>query len=308
MRLTPAAAVRAWRTPDGPVTVEVSVDGREILVTAHGEGATWAVDRADLLLGECDDAAGFDHRLHPAVRDATRRLPGLRLGRSLAVTDAVIASVVEQKVTSLDAHRTWRRLQSTLGEPAPGNLGLTLPVDPHRLAATPWWTLHSVGLERRRAECLQRVAACSARLEALATQPPDTADAALQSIAGVGPWTAAEVRLVALGDADAVSVGDWHLPSMVAWALAGEPRATDDRMLELLEPWRGHRGRVLRLLGAAGHAAPRRGPRMPDVDIARLDGPAAEGRWSGRPGSNWGPRAPKARTLPTAPRPGRRQG
>jgi hypothetical protein len=34
-------------------------------------------------------------------------------------------------------------------------------------------------------------------------------------------------------------------------------------MLELLEPYRGHRGRVLRLLLAGGIAAPRRGPRLP---------------------------------------------
>ena len=46
---------------------------------------------------------------------------------------------------------------------------------------------------------------------------------------------------------------------MVAWALAGEPRGTDERMLELLEPYAGHRGRVLRLLVMSGLAPPRAG-------------------------------------------------
>jgi 3-methyladenine DNA glycosylase/8-oxoguanine DNA glycosylase len=67
---------------------------------------------------------------------------------------------------------------------------------------------------------------------------------------------------VALGDADAVSVGDYHLPNTVAFALAGEARADDERMLELLAPFAGHRGRVVRLIEGSGITAPRRGPRM----------------------------------------------
>ncbi len=99
-----------------------------------------------------------------------------------------------------------------------------------------------------------------------------TADAfaRLTALPGVGPWTAAEVARVALGDTDAVSVGDYHLPHQVAWALAGEPRADDDRMLELLEPYRGHRARVVRLIEAAGILAPRHGPRRPLRAITSL--------------------------------------
>jgi 3-methyladenine DNA glycosylase/8-oxoguanine DNA glycosylase len=79
---------------------------------------------------------------------------------------------------------------------------------------------------------------------------------------GIGPWTAAEVVRLALGDPDAVSVGDFHLPNLVSWLLAGEPRGTDERMLELLAPYAGHRGRVQLLLEASGAHAPRYGPRM----------------------------------------------
>ena len=67
---------------------------------------------------------------------------------------------------------------------------------------------------------------------------------------------------------DAVSVGDYHLPNVVAWALASEARADDARMLELLEPYRGQRGRVIRLLEASGIGAPRFGPKMPIRSIA----------------------------------------
>jgi 3-methyladenine DNA glycosylase/8-oxoguanine DNA glycosylase len=91
----------------------------------------------------------------------------------------------------------------------------------------------------------------------------------LQLFPGIGPWTAAEVARLALGDPDAVSVGDYHLPNLVAWTLAGEPRGTDERMLELLEPFRGHRGRVQRLLESGGAHAPRYGPRTEVRPIER---------------------------------------
>jgi len=92
---------------------------------------------------------------------------------------------------------------------------------------------------------------------------PDAARRRLTAVPGLGEWSAAEIAAVALGDADAVSTGDYHLKHVVSWALAGEPRGSDDRMLELLEPYRGQRGRAIRLLELAGVQAPRRGPRKP---------------------------------------------
>jgi 3-methyladenine DNA glycosylase/8-oxoguanine DNA glycosylase len=92
----------------------------------------------------------------------------------------------------------------------------------------------------------------------------------IQAFRGVGPWSAARVAMTALGDPDAVPTGDYHLPHMVAWALAERPRGTDEEMLELLEPYVGHRGRVLRLLLAAGVGAPRFGPRMSLRSIERI--------------------------------------
>ena len=91
----------------------------------------------------------------------------------------------------------------------------------------------------------------------------------LEAFPGVGPWTAAHVALIALGDPDAVPVGDYHLADTVGYALVGTPRSSDERMLELLEPYRGHRARVIRLVEVAGIKAPRFGPKMPLRDIAR---------------------------------------
>jgi 3-methyladenine DNA glycosylase/8-oxoguanine DNA glycosylase len=133
---------------------------------------------------------------------------------------------------------------------------------------TPYFELHPFGVERRRAETLRAVCARAARIERLAELDPTDARGRLEALPGVGPWTAAMVARVAFADADAVAVGDFHLPNVVCWALAREPRGTDERMLALLEPYRGHRGRVQLLLMAAGVRAPAYGPRR---EPARID-------------------------------------
>ena len=137
----------------------------------------------------------------------------------------------------------------TLGEPAPGPLpGMFVPPRPERVAATPYQVFHRLGIERRRADVLRRAAVVARRLEETVGLPLEAAYARFRAIPGVGPWTAARTALIALGDPDAVPVGDLHIPHMVSWHLAGERRGSDERMLELLEPYRGHRGRVVRLL------------------------------------------------------------
>ena len=199
-----------------------------------------------------------------------RRLTGLRIGRSRAVMEALVPAILEQKVTGSEASRAGRGLVARYGEPAPGPLGLLVPPDPAILAVLPYYELHPLGVEQRRAEVIRRVARHAAALEGLVAAAPGDVDRRLQSYVGIGPWTAAEVGARALGDPDAVSVGDFHLPNLVAWALAGEPRADDARMLALLEPWRGQRGRVIRMLEASGMTAPRYGPRISPRSIAGI--------------------------------------
>ena len=257
--------VRATRTPEGPTTERLRHLGDEIEIEAWGPGSGWALDAALDLVGERDDPQPFRPE-HPLLRDLLRRLPGLRMGRSNAVFEALVPAVLEQKITGLEAGRVRRRLVQLYGEPAPGppevSAGLFVPPAPERLAALPYHAFHPLGLERRRAETLIRLAGRATALEALVAWPPDEARTRLETLPGIGPWTAAETARIALGDPDAVSVGDYPLPSLVSWALAGEPRGDDGRMLQLLEPYAGQRGRVQRLLEASGISAPRYGPRM----------------------------------------------
>jgi 3-methyladenine DNA glycosylase/8-oxoguanine DNA glycosylase len=270
-----ATVWRATRTPAGPGTeaLVASPGAGCVQAWAWGPGAGWLLDHLPALLGAGDGAAGFAAltRRHPTppppgwdvVAALARRHLGLRIPRSGAVVEACVPSVLEQKVTGKEARRSYRELVTALGETAPGpRPGLLLPPAPAALAGRPSWELHRFGIERRRAETIRRVAAGAARLEGAVTLPRDEARTRLTAVAGVGPWTAAEVALVAFGDPDAVSIGDFHLPHQVAWSFTGCRRGDDRLMLELLEPWRGHRGRVLRLLTAGGITTPRRGPRQ----------------------------------------------
>jgi 3-methyladenine DNA glycosylase/8-oxoguanine DNA glycosylase len=271
MRVRSQEVWRATRTPAGPGTERlVPLAGGELLVEAWGPGAAWLVDRAPALVGELDDDADFRPEL-PLLRDLHRRHAGLRLCRSEAVLEAATASILEQRVAGAEAWRGWGALVRGLGEPAPGPLpGLFVPPAPSALADARYPLYHTYGIERGRAETVRRAAAHAERLEEALELPLEAARLRLRALPGMGHWTAAEVAAVALGDPDAVSVGDYHLPHVVSWAFTGEPRATDERMLELLEPYRGHRGRVVRLLMAGGVAPPRRGPRLPLRNVAAM--------------------------------------
>src|SRR5207302_4473792 len=203
----------------------------------------------------------------PALASARRRHPGLRIPKTRAVFESLVPIVIGQKVAADAARDSYRALVHALGTPAPGPLRLTIAPPAEILAHTPYWTFHRFGIERRRAEVIIRAARSAKRLEETAGMDMTAAYRRLRAFPGVGPWTAAKVAMVALGDGDAVPVGDYHLPHSIGYALEGTPRSTDERMLELLEPYRGHRARVIRLITTAGITAPRFGPRKPLRDI-----------------------------------------
>ena len=256
---------RTSRTPDGPGTLRVTGAGAAVTVvsaTAWGPGAAWLLDTLPCLLGARDDPAGFAPA-HPLLRELARRYRGARVGRSGRVLEALVPAVLEQKVVSIEAHRAWRVLLTRFGDPAPGPAPAGMRVFP---AARTWsripsWEWHRAGVEAVRARTIIAAARAPGRIEETTAMAAAEADRRLRALPGVGPWTSAEVRQRACGDADAVSVGDYHLPAVVGWALAGHV-VDDAGMLELLAPYAGHRYRATRLVELSGPRPPRRGPRM----------------------------------------------
>lgn len=259
-----AGPVKAWRTPDGPVAVLLAEDraDRAIVARAWGSGAGWLLDRLPRLLGADDDPTGFVPR-HDVVARAHRAHAGLAVPATGLVVESLVPTVLEQRVTGQEAFAAYRRLVRRFGEPAPGPWaasGLRVAPDAAGWARVPSWAWLRAGVDARRAETIRGALARAGRLEALAELPLAEARSRLGALPGVGRWTVAEVAHTALGDADAVSFGDYHVAADIGWALTGTP--TDDAGLEvLLRPYAGHRYRVQRLLELAGHRRPRRGPR-----------------------------------------------
>lgn len=262
------AVWRTTRTVAGPATIRLTQPAREVLrCEGWGEGAALAVAQAPELLGERDDPAAFEPRLD-LLHDAHRRNDGLRIPRTAAVFEALVPAILEQKIITLQAHASWRRLVQRFGEPAPGPVPRPMHVVPtaETWAELPTWEWHRANVDPSRARTISNAARFAAKIDEAAAMSTEAAAARLMLFPGIGPWTAAEVAQRALGDADAVSVGDFHLSNYVGHALYGRDM-TDAEMLEALAPWAGHRYRVIRLLLAARvPGRPRRGPRLAFVD------------------------------------------
>jgi 3-methyladenine DNA glycosylase/8-oxoguanine DNA glycosylase len=264
MRVGDRIAVRAVNTSAGPATLEIFATDDAVQVRAWGPGADVALSLVPGLIGNLDDASTLKPH-HRLVAELVRARPGLRLTRSGSVIDALVVSILAQKITGEEAQRSYAQLLYRHGEVAPGpygRQGLRVPPPPEKLARLPYWAFHPLGVERRRADTIRAAAAVAPQLERIASLAPDERSRRLRSLNGVGEWTAAETMRIALGDPDAVSVGDYHLPRVICWALAGEARGSDERMLELLEPYRGQRARVALLIEHGVARQARRAPRM----------------------------------------------
>ncbi|WP_030422606.1 DNA-3-methyladenine glycosylase 2 family protein [Streptomyces sp. SCSIO 75703] len=262
---------RASRTPAGPGTLRISVRGGEVRGQAWGPGAGWLLERLPALLGADDDPAAFVPR-HRLLALTARRRPGLRLTRTGLVLESLIPSVLEQKVTTLEAYRAWRLLVLRFGEPAPGPAPERMAVmpAPRTWALIPSWEWHRAGVDDKRAATVLRAVRLAARMEETAAMEPGEARRRLEVVPGIGPWTSAETVQRSHGAPDAVTVGDLHLPGIVGYALAGDRSADDAEMLRLLEPYAGQRHRAARLVLLSGQVPPRRAPRMAPRRIERL--------------------------------------
>ena len=250
----------ATRSPAGAVTLRCTPAPEGIDVAAWGPGTGWALSHAATLAGALDTPE--DPLMpHPGLRVLQRRYARVRFVRTHRVLDAAVIAVLGQRVTGLEARRSWAALVRRLGEPAPGPGGLLLPPAPERLAGLPSWAFHPLGVDRRRAETIRRLASLSHAIDHV-TSPPAELGRRLATVPGVGPWTVAETTALALGDPDALPVGDYHAKHVVVCAFTGRPRGTDAEMVALLAPFQGQRRRVLRWLLLAGAGPARVAPRQ----------------------------------------------
>jgi 3-methyladenine DNA glycosylase/8-oxoguanine DNA glycosylase len=273
-RLSPGEFWRASFTPCGPATLRIRWDPADresdrVDAEAWGPGREWMMQRARAMTGALDPGYCFVDA-HPAVMRGQRNHPNVRFGASSMLFHELVPTILAQRITGGEAIRQWHRLCRKLGEPAPGPpVGLVLPPSPAALAGRPAWWFHPLGIEAKRAEAMRAVGRHADKFWAWSELDPTELAAKLTLLPGIGQWTIGSVLASAVGDPDAVAVGDFHLKNWVSYALDGRPRGTDERMLELLAPYAGQRGRVVRLLLLDGPAPPAFGPRQRILPMAR---------------------------------------
>lgn len=254
---------RATHTATGPATLHVLIPPvgqvTEVRAEAWGPGAEAVLDTVPALVGAHDRPEHFVPH-HPLAAEIIRRSPGRRMPATGTLVEVLVPTVLEQKVTGLEAREAFRALCRRHGSAAPGPARLWLPPSPSRVAELGYADLHPLGVERRRAEVVLRVCRRAERIERLVAGDPARARRVLEELPGIGPWTSASATLLTFGDPDAVVVGDFHLPHLVVNALTGRRHGGDAEMLELLAPYAGQRARAQLLLAGAANR-PRRGPR-----------------------------------------------
>ncbi|HEY3709959.1 MAG TPA: DNA-3-methyladenine glycosylase 2 family protein [Amycolatopsis sp.] len=253
----------AANTPAGPGTLALlhRPDG-DIEAEAWGDGAGFLLDGVPALLGADDDDTGFVAH-HEVVAEARRRSPGLRLGATGRVWDSLVLAVLEQKVASPEALRSWSELCRWFGAraPGPGPDRLRVPPDPVAIRSIVDWNWHRVGVDLKRRTALINAARVAPRLEEAVALRGVAGRALLRKVPGIGVWTASEIAQRAWGDPDAVSFGDYNIPSMVGHTLLGR-KIDDEGLAELLAPYAPQRQRAIRYLEASGARKPRFGPRI----------------------------------------------
>ncbi|OZM75332.1 3-methyladenine DNA glycosylase [Amycolatopsis antarctica] len=267
-------AGRTWltaNTPAGNATLMLCAlaDG-DVDARAWGPGADLLRSGVPALLGAHDDDTGFVAH-HEAVARARHGRPGLRIGATGRVWDVLVPSVLEQKVTGYEAHRSWRELCRRFGEPAPGPApeGMRVPPTPLAIRSIVDWDWHAAGVDLTRRRTLIAAARVAPRLERAVELRGAEGRRLLRHVPGIGVWTAAEIAQRAWGDPDAVSFGDFHIPAVVGHALLGHP-LDDAGLAEVLAPYAPHRQRAVRYLEASGFSRPRFGPRHPIRDYRTL--------------------------------------
>ncbi|MCU1682248.1 MAG: hypothetical protein JWQ81_2987 [Amycolatopsis sp.] len=248
----------AANTPDGAGALALSRrSGGEVEAEAWGPGADRLLSGVPALLGANDDDSGFTAH-HAVIAEARRRHPGLRIGATGRVWDSLVLAVLEQKVAGREAIRSWRELCAWFGEPAPGPgpEGLRVPPTPVAIRSIVDWKWHRAGVDLSRRSTLIRAARVAHRLERAVELGGVEGRSLLRKVQGIGVWTAAEIAQRAWGDPDAVSFGDYNIPSIVGHALTGAP-LDDAGLFEVLAPYAPQRQRAVRYLGAAGFRKPR---------------------------------------------------
>ena len=244
---------KAFDTADGPCVVEIRAEQDGLTLGAEGASANEALADFASALAQ-DDGHGAFAPESPLLARLHRANHGMRLVRVPWRFDLAAVAVLQQRVTTTEAMQQWGRIVRKYG-PRVGDELRAFP-SAERVAQMASWQFEELGIDPKRARTMVVLARELVRRKTLAETDLAIVRARLAAVRGVGPWTTDMILGFAYGDPDALPLGDLHLPHLITWALARERPGSDARMVQLLEPYRGHRFRVVRLLWVGGVKRP----------------------------------------------------
>jgi 3-methyladenine DNA glycosylase/8-oxoguanine DNA glycosylase len=254
-RLTNNTFNQARWYPSGPATLRLTLRQDTIELDAFGPGARDAAGSATRLLGITDIPPQLIG--HSAAERISQMHRGIRLSRCASFSAQLVTVILQQRIEWQQAARQWRRLCKAAGDPAPCG-DLTLPPSFERLRDLTLLEFRKLNISEQQAKTIKEVGRIWKRIDGWAETSTQELRTRLSYVPGIGPWTTEMTLALYWAEADAVPLGDYALPHTVAYALTGRHRSDDKEMLDLLEPYRPHRGRLVRWIMGSNIAPPRR--------------------------------------------------
>jgi AraC family transcriptional regulator of adaptative response / DNA-3-methyladenine glycosylase II len=249
LRLLLHVVQEAAQLAPGPGHVEA------VLHLADLRDLTSAVQRCRRLLDLDADPVAVQETLadDTIVGSAVRHAPGRRVPGAVDGDELAVRAVLGQQVSVAAARTLAGRLAATYGDPLPMTHGEVDRLFPTAaaLADAPDAALPVPASRRRTLRRLTHHLAVGD----IALHPGvdrDAAVVALAALRGIGPWTAAYVRMRALGDPDVFLPTDLGARrALEALGLPGDPRNADTtarrwrpwRSYALVHLWAGHAAR-----------------------------------------------------------------
>jgi DNA-3-methyladenine glycosylase II len=233
-----------WTT----VGVRVTADCTELLADIVANPGALPLERIrsqiERILSLDVDGTGFQAvaERDPVVRNLQARYPGLRPVQFHSPYEAAAWTIIGQRIRMTQAAGIKTRMATQLGESIDfGAKQLPSFPAPDRLAALQEFP----GLTRRKIEQLQAIgrAAGQGQLDATAlrNRPPDESLAHLQTLPGIGPFSAELILLRGAGHPDVFPTQEKRLHRAMAAVYHLGPNPTQAALQNIAANWRPYR-------------------------------------------------------------------
>jgi DNA-3-methyladenine glycosylase II len=254
-RFSDEAFVRPILLDETPILIHVPLgqDGEGNSVKVYWRSPAGRIDRrrlrrllAGMFFLNFDLGEFYAHRLDPVMRRLTRRFAGFRPILTPTIFESAVWAIMGQQVNLQFAYRLKSRLVEKV------NRSFEIDGERYRLFPTAsdvarltMPTLRAMQFSARKAEYLLTFARLvddgKLDLEGLVSTDGGCAAERLQSIRGIGPWSANYILMRGAGHLDAFPLGDSGIYRAVMTQYRLKEKPDTATLLALAEHWRPYR-------------------------------------------------------------------